>query len=289
MTFYIVASGAYCENITDELPSLKKRVKESIGISVRRVGRFIQLALIGAGRASLGLPQHTGVYLTSGPGDMAATVEALKTIYRQEQAPGPISFINTVSNAACFYVAQCLSLQGPSSFVSSRYFSMEAGLKVAQLELEAQRVDAALVGVVDVVVAPLDEHRQRLGLNASSVLTEASHWLQLVMAPGERPVLATLQLVRQFPDRQALSLWLDGQSFSVDNFFAAGQSLDEQESDEWLSELGLQRFECCEDIGYFDGKVGRVLCEFIARGENSLLYLNADPHGRYMAIVLSKN
>ena len=117
MKAYIVASGAYCENVTSELPPLKQAVNDSVGHSVRRVGRFIQLALIGAGRAATGLPAQSAVYLTSGRGDIGSTVETLDAIYRLEQAPRPVSFINSVSNAACFYIAQSLGLRGPGLFV----------------------------------------------------------------------------------------------------------------------------------------------------------------------------
>lgn len=288
MTIYIVASGAYCESVTGELPPLKNLLRESIGRPVRRIGRFIQLALIGAGQASAGMPEQAAVYLASSRGDMAATVEVLETMYRHRQVPRPISFINTVSNAACFYVAQCLALKGPSSFVTSHFFPMETALKVALLELETQRINAALVGVVDVVVAPLVDHRQRLRLAASTTLAEASHWLQLLANPGDRPVLATLDWIKHFPDRQALSQFLNQENFFPDCLLAVGQYMDQSEAEEWRSSTGLLPFIEGGNPGYFESQLGQTLCRYITEGEGQLLFLNRDPHGRYMAVFCSK-
>ena len=288
MTLYILACGSYCENVTDELPPLKTLVRESTGKSVRRVGRFIQLALIGAGRTSAHLPKHSAVYLSSGRGDTAAMVEVFDEIYRQGQAPRPVSFINTVSNAACYYVAHTLNLIGASSFIGSQYLSFEMALKTAQVDLQTMRIDSALVGVVDTVVAPVPDHRRRQGLDASTVLAEGSHWLHLVREPDDRPVLASMELVQQFGSRAALSQWLSTHALPTDGALATGQHINTEEAAALLLKSGLRSFEYRKGIGYFESLAGRALGQFIASQENSLLYINGDPHGRYVVLVMNK-
>lgn len=288
MTVFIVAQGAYCENVTSELPSLKSLVQDVIGHSVPRTGRFTQLALIGAGQAQQGLHSDTAVYLTSGLGDMAATTEVLDSIYRDRQAPRPLSFIRTVSNAACFHVARELGIAGASTFVSSRYFALERSLECASLDLTLGRMQAALVGVVDIVVAPIEEHRARLGLAADAMLAEASHFLQLVAEPGESEVLAALEAVRHFPDRESLQQWWQQLRDERISYLAFGQSMPDSEGEQWLSATGLAHFEYGHNVGYFDSRAGVLVSEFIARGSQRLLYLNRDPHGRYVAMLLDK-
>lgn len=288
MTVSIVDSGVYCENATDELPVLKQLVKESVGRDVRRIGRFIQLALIGAGRAATDLPANSAVYLSSGRGDMGAMVEVLDSIYRDRQSPRPLSFINTVSNAACFYVAQAMGTEGASSFIGNRYFALEMALKSALLDLETNRIDSALVGAVDMVVAPAAVHRERLGLPAAALMAEGSHWLQLQRDPGDRPVLATLTDIATFPDREALQHWLsdglDGSEWTL----ATGQYLAPEEAAQWQVDTGFSALDYRADIGHFDSQAGRALCRFLEDGSGGLVYLNRDPRGRYVAVILKK-
>ncbi|CAA0106487.1 Uncharacterised protein [Zhongshania aliphaticivorans] len=287
MTTYIVAVGSYCEQVDCELPPLKKVVQETVGGNIRRVGRFIQLALIGAGRTSSKISTETAVYLTSGSGDVEMTVNVLNTIYRQAEPPRPLSFINTVSNAACFYIAQTLQLNGASSFVSSRYFAVETSLRVALLALEQGQQKAALVGAVDSVVLPLDEHRRRLGLDEKTSVAEGSHWLQLVSDPSDRDVLATLDEVRPFSTSEALSEYLATLTLSPTDYLALGQSMAMDEAYYWQELLGLPVFKLGGELGYFKSQAGAVFCEFIRRGPGRLIYVNRDPLGRYILVVIN--
>lgn len=288
MTVYIVAQGSYCENVAEELPPLKSLVKDVIGHAVPRTGRFTQLALIGAGAAGQDLPAHSAVYLSSGLGDVAATTEVLDAIYRDRQAPRPLSFIKTVSNAACFHVARELDIEGASIFVSNRYFAVEMCLKTALLDLQFGHIESALVGVVDIVVAPIAEHRERCGLPAGALLAEASHCLQLVAEPGPREVLAALESICQFPDRESLLHWWHQQPGDSVSSLALGQYMPPDEGAQWLAETGLPHFEYGQGIGHFDSRAGMLIREFIERGSQRLLYINRDPHGRYVAMLLAR-
>ena len=146
----ILATGSYCESVDGDLPQLKALVEAATGSTVRRIGRFIQLALIGAGRCiKPGAAQaNTGVYLASGRGDLEITLTVLRDIFERHEAPMPLSFINTVSNSACYYLARTLRISGPSAFATSRYSPFESALRLAGLDF-ARGLTAALVGAVD--------------------------------------------------------------------------------------------------------------------------------------------
>src|SRR5262245_23108268 len=113
------AHGDYCAAVDDALPDLRTLAKEATGGHVRRVGRFIQLALIGACRCTGDAKPapDTAVYIASRRGDLEVTIEVMEQVFRDGQQPKPLSFINTVSNAACYYVARHFGLHGRSCFI----------------------------------------------------------------------------------------------------------------------------------------------------------------------------
>ena len=109
MTLLILSHGhEQIEQTQEPLPPLKERVRDVTGETVRRIGRFIQLSLIGAGHCLHGqtAPAETAVYLSSGRGDLEVTLDVLTQMIVDGQPPKPLSFINTVSNSACYYVAR---------------------------------------------------------------------------------------------------------------------------------------------------------------------------------------
>lgn len=285
MSIYIVGLGSYSDTIEGEAPVLKQLVRETIGKDVRRVGRFIQLALIGAGRAGTDAPADTAVYLTSGRGDMGAMTEVLGAIFEEKRAPRPLSFINTVSNAACFYVSASLGLEAASSFISSQYFSLESALQSVLVDVGAGRVDSALVGVVDAVVEPVSVHCQRLSLPEGTALTEASNWLQLCVTPGDRKILGSIAEVQFFPSESALHEWLGQLPVDEPTVLALGVQL-RAEKQEWQSLTGLTVWEP-PAMGYLDCMSAVTICDFLARGSGCLVHLNRDPLGRCAAIVVN--
>lgn len=295
MKSYIIAVGDYSSTFSDldddhdkPLTPLKPLVKETTGRSVRRISRFIELALIGAGRASSPKVDDTAVYLTSGRGDIEVTASALSSLYQLGETPRPLTFINTVSNAATFYVAQCLGLRSSSLFISSRYFAFEMGIKAACLDLSLDRSQAALIGAVDIVTLPLSAHRQRLKLTKTAAVAEASHWLQLVAEPGSHNVLAVLELAQQFSSKSRLLAWLQQQDFSADTQLAIGQSIKTSEAAELLTQTQLSEFLYRQDVGHFDSQAGLALSKFVKSNTAALLYINGDPRGRYMVMQLSR-
>ena len=60
---YLRAHGEIIHAVNDTLPELKDLVVEAVGQPIRRISRFMQLAIIGAGRCARGkgLPSDTAV------------------------------------------------------------------------------------------------------------------------------------------------------------------------------------------------------------------------------------
>lgn len=290
MSLAIVAQGRYCETVSDdgELPNLKPLVEESVGQKVRRINQFIQLALIGAGRASQGLSEYDGVYYASGCGDVEVTVELMNGIYREGLSPKPLSFVNSVSNAASYYVSKCLGLHGPSHFVTSRFCAFESALTMAALDIETQRVNGALIGAVDIVLPPLAQHCERIGMSEVAPVAEASHWLHVCKDPGALPVVAYLDSLQFFTTEQALLAALSDYKGEGNTCLAFNQFTDAEVEARCLSTSQLSAYAYQSPYGHFKSRSAEWVCEFVAAGEGRLLLVSGDPHGRYYLSVFSK-
>ncbi len=272
-------------------------MKQTLGAQVRRVGRFVQLALIGAARCigDPGLdgrkpPAGTGVYLTSGRGDMEMTADVMRQLYRDGQPPRPLSFINTVSNSACFYIAKQFGLRGRSAFVCNRYFSFETALQLAMLDIEVGFSSSALVGSTDIVLAPLDVHRKRLRLAADAPVGEGSHWLWLEAddATGDGARLMSAEVL---PDGEALQTWIANQAGdAVTATLAVGQFAEATEAEAIAAKAGVTRtFDYRADRAYYDSQSGAVVSAFLAQrpvGIRTLLHVNRDAEGRFAAFAV---
>lgn len=163
------------------LPPLEHAIKDHCREPIRRADRFIQLALIGSARCVAGyrLDPDCGLYLGSGLGPIGSNIETQKQLVRDLEIPKPFNFINTLGASAGFYVARNLGLSGQNHFISRRHASLCALLHLAATDLDLGITRQALVGVVEEVTLPLQEHRLRQGLQADVLVAEGSHWLFL--------------------------------------------------------------------------------------------------------------
>ncbi len=285
--------GDYYAPISETPPELGPLVKETLGAQVRRVGRFVQLALIGAARSFGGQPARpdTSVYLTSGRGDMETMAEVMIQLYRDGMPPRPLSFINTVSNSACFYVAKQFGLRGRSSFVCNRYFSFESALQLATLDIEMGVSSSALVGSVDIVLAPLAVHRRRIALASETPVAEAAHWLRLEAGEaGESgPRLTSIETLA---DRTALLAWLEAQAGDPSSAaLAIGQFGDERDIREIAANAGVTaNFEYRKDRAYYDSQSGAAISAFLMQSAqaSTLLHVNQSAEGRYAAFAVTR-
>ncbi len=288
----ILAHGHYSAAVHDDaLPPLKTLVKDTTGEAVRRVGRFIQLALIGAGRClqQQSAPADTAVYLTSGRGDLETTLEVLSQMIEHGLPPKPLTFINTVSNSACFYVAKQFALHGRSQFVTRCYAPLESALQLAALDLQTQSVGTALVGSVDICTEPLRDHRKRIDVAQDTLVGEGSHWFLLAQRDAPDSALATIDHVVTLADRNALTHWLQQHSTQLVSLaLACGQHTD-AETAHWLqTHIAHQHFFTTDNTPWYDSHCGNTLGLFLQqKPTQTLLHIDSDADGRFNALQVS--
>lgn len=287
----IYASGDHYHSVDELLPDLKELTQQVTGKSFRRIGRFIQLAMIGAARCTqLSAPKDTAVYLASGRGDLELTVDIMRDLFAHAQTPKPLAFVNTVSNAACFYVAQLLSLQSRSNYVCNRYFAFENALQLAMMDLRINTVASVLVGSVDLCTHPIVEHRQRLHLAPQTVMGEGSHWLWIGRQNTQRPKLGELLDVQHFVDHAALSAWIQSQTLSK-VALSRGQFVND---DEWTSITATVQHDAIFDYrtnrGYYDCHSGAVIGAFLRSDcpASTLMHINTDDSRRYCVMLVTR-
>lgn len=290
----IYAADGYSHAVSESLPILKELTFASTGKAIRRIGRFIQLTLIGASRCThrQHLPETTAIYFSSARGDLELTLEIMTRLYRDAQTPRPLNFVNTVSNAACFYLAQHLGLRSRSNFVCNRYFAFECALQMAVLDLANQTVGSALVGCTDIATAPLSEHRLRLAIPADNPIGEGSHWVWLGPIDDDRPRLGELVVAEHFGDIHDLLAWINQQDLSSEQCaISAGQFMEPQLFAEIQTSTKLEQiFEYRRQLSYYDCHSGSAISAFLGTetAARMLLHINADVDGRYSAMLLQR-
>ena len=288
----ILAHGHYSETVTDALPPLKALVKDTTGTAIRRVGRFIQLALIGAGRClhEQTAEANTAVYLSSERGDLEITLEVLEQMIEHGLPPKPLSFINTVSNSACFYIAKHFGLHGRSQFVTRRYAPLASALQLAMLDLHTGSVNTALVGSVDICTEPLDDHRKRLGVAADTNIGEGSHWFLLGNNQHPSAAIATLDTVLQLADNTALQQWLTAQQFIPSNtVLACGQHVNNNTAKELHALCGFNHtLAIPADRPWYDSHCGEHIAQFLREcPARTLLHIDTDADERFTIVQIS--
>jgi len=290
---YLRAHGDCVVPIEETSVDLKDWVVDAVGQPVRRISRFIQLALIGAGRCARGmtLPANTAVYLASSRGDLELTMEVMNLVYREGHAPKPLSFVNTVSNSAAFYIAKCLGLQARSAFACSRYFAFENALQLALVDFELGLVDSALVGCVESAVQSAHIDRDDAELDGAPITAEASHWLWFTRQRGEES-LGKVRAVQSTVDQAELMKWIDAQAVNrSDCWLSQGQYVRPQDLSSIQARTPLERiFEYRDRDIHHSSESGAVIASFAHTGEigHSLLHINSDPLGRYVAMLVDR-
>ncbi len=306
---YILSVGHYVKRVDegseDPLPELKTLVKESTGKAIRRITRFVQLALVGASRCckDVDVDKHAGVYFASCRGDTGVTVDLLNGLVREQQPPAPLTFVNSVSNAACFQVAKSVDVFGSSNFITNRYDPIFAALQLAQSDFMAQSTQTALIGTVDCCALPLSEHRKRVGVANTQGLAEASNWLLLASAASQKEAsqqksvgnkkqnaVGTIDDIQYCSNRDKLINWLEAKSFPADTVLGVGQHLSKTDASMIMNKTNFQsRFDYIDPDGYYDSPTGEGVVRFI--NEHSapmMLHVNSDPSGRFTVFVVSR-
>ncbi|HEX2585987.1 MAG TPA: hypothetical protein VHL14_12700 [Steroidobacteraceae bacterium] len=287
----IYASGDHYHQVQETLPDLKELTQQVTGKSFRRIGRFIQLAMIGAARCTqLSVPKNTAVYLSSGRGDLELTVEIMTELFLRSQTPKPLAFVNTVSNAACFYVAQLLGLKSRSNYVCNLHFAFESVLQLAATDLLLGNTTSALVGSIDVVTQPVNDHRQRLKLASDTTVGEGSHWLWLGTSDISKPRLGDLIAAEHFNEKEPLIEWIRQQS-PEKLALSFGQHVNTTDQGILRSLITHEQvFDYRVNRAYYDCHSGAAIGEFLRSDclAQTLLHINADRDGRYSVMLVNR-
>lgn len=290
MTLLILSHGhEQIEQTQEPLPPLKERVRDVTGETVRRIGRFIQLSLIGAGHCLHGqtAPAETAFYRASGRGDLEVTLDVLTQMIVDGQPPKPLSFINTVSNSACYYVARHFGLHGRSVCVTRRHAPLESALTLAALDLDAGQVPMALVGVVDICTSPLVDHRKRLALPANAPVGEGSHWFLLAassaLVHAQTEALARLDAVIYLPDHAALTRWLGSHTDAFQSgVLMCGQHTPHTTATTLRQCTGLPHWTPPVTPPWYDCHAGHHLGQFLQHAPaRTLLHIDCDALGGF--------
>ncbi|MGH8401435.1 MAG: hypothetical protein ACRESU_10080, partial [Gammaproteobacteria bacterium] len=156
-------------------------------------------------------------------------------------------------------------------FISRRGASLQAALNMAMVDLTLGVVGQALVGVVEEVTLPLEQHRRRQGLAADMLVAEGSDWLLLQAADEGRRQLR-LQRFAEFTELHAAlkSTWHDGDTV------CCARSMDQHMADALQQGYGgsassdLQR-------GFHDSLETVALAEFVVDGrQGNLFWVDGD-------------
>lgn len=175
-------------------PSLDAATQAVTRERYRRIDRFVQLALLGAGtcvREQVVRPD-CGLYLASGIGPIGSNVQVQDAIQIDRKAPMPFSFVNTLGSSAAYHVAKDLGLAGEAVLVARAGGSFTAALRCAMTDIAAGVVTQVLIGAVEECILPADRQRALLRQGPTVAVAEGSHWMLLERGEvGGAPVSAT--------------------------------------------------------------------------------------------------
>lgn len=130
----------------------------------RRTDRLTLLALLAAAPLKAHMQADSGLYLAATYPARQNMFALLENVCAQQRLPKPFEFVNSVSNAAGFHVAQQLGLQGPNLFIGAGPQVWGHLLDLAGNDLERAQVRQALVLLV--------EEDQQDGFSAQALVLE---------------------------------------------------------------------------------------------------------------------
>jgi hypothetical protein len=185
----IAAHSHFYANYEKNAPvvELKHALKDCLREPLRRSDRFIQLALLGSALCARDqdITSDCAVVLTSHYGPVSNNALVQQQLFIDAAVPKPIHFVNTLGNAAGFYIARNLNLAGANHFVSGRHGGFVEALLLSTLLLQTGTRNV-LIGAVDECLPPHQLHRRRIGVAENTTMAEGSHWLLLTAPDDER-------------------------------------------------------------------------------------------------------
>lgn len=146
--------------------ALKQGLSTYVSSPPRRIDRLSLLALLGAAPLKPVLQIDSAVYLAATYPARPNMFALLDAVCVHNRLPKPFEFVNSVSNAAGFHVAQQLGINGPNLFIGAGAQVWRDLLELASCDLESSQIQQALLLLVD------EDHDE--GFSVQSLVVESS-------------------------------------------------------------------------------------------------------------------
>ena len=111
----------------------------------RRIDRLILQCLLAAAPLKARVRSNCGLYLASVHPARATMGALLEAVCVQHQQPKPFEFVNSVSNAAGFHIAQQLGIEGPNLFIGAGAQVWAHLQALANLDLQDGLIEQAVL------------------------------------------------------------------------------------------------------------------------------------------------
>ncbi len=125
--------------------SLKQQLGQHLSRLPRRVDRLTWQCLLAAAPLKPHLQSACGIYLASHYPSRDTMNSLLNSVCIDGLQPKPFEFVNSVSNAAGFYLAQLLELEGPNLCLGSHEQIWPQLMQLAHSDLSAGLISQALL------------------------------------------------------------------------------------------------------------------------------------------------
>lgn len=290
---YLYSAASHIWPARGEAPvDLKAQMDAAWGKRFRRINHFIELALIGVkscvSRSPTAVLPGCDVYLASEHGNVADVAKITEMIVKQKEAPMPLDFLNVPNNMAGFYLAQGLGLHSANMAIAHRAFPFETALDIALFNISTSgKIGAcALVGSVEEVAYPLNQHRQRLGLKANAPLVEESSWFFIGNDP--EGAIAEFEWVKFFHDQASMFLFFKRENLES-SFLAYGLGVNKTQAKRLASSLMIGDFyHPPSDVAHDSASCAFTMATFLNdRPGQGLMHVGRDERGRHAVVKLS--
>ncbi|MGB4075395.1 hypothetical protein [Pseudomonas sp.] len=128
---------------------LKAALGQWLDSPPRRIDRLILQCLLAAAPLKARVRNNCGLYLASAHPARATIGALLEAVCVQHKQPKPFEFVNSVSNAAGFHIAQQLGIDGPNLFIGAGEQVWAQLQALANLDLQDGLIEQALLLVCD--------------------------------------------------------------------------------------------------------------------------------------------
>ncbi|WP_339458681.1 hypothetical protein [Pseudomonas sp. EA_105y_Pfl2_R69] len=128
---------------------LKAALGQWLDSPPRRIDRLILQCLLAAAPLKAQIRSNCGLYLASAHPARATMGALLEAVCVQHKQPKPFEFVNSVSNAAGFHIAQQLGIDGPNLFIGAGEQVWAQLQALANLDLQDGLIEQALLLVCD--------------------------------------------------------------------------------------------------------------------------------------------